>query len=300
MQIIVSFSSNSLDLQEENKRQHMLIQKKNFSIETSGAELLKLSNSKGTQLLWGKQTDHWNRIAPHLFPIVGKLVNDEYKAEGNYFTLPQHGFARDNSFTVIHESDSRIILELQSNVTTLSSYPYLFTFQVRYEWIDEALRITYVTFNRGHSNMYYSVGGHPAFHLDEPLENYYLEFDVAIQLERQELQGSHFTGGASYYGVSNHLPLSNELFEKDAFVLNHPECKTVRLKNQNGNTLVTISCENWTALGIWTKPGAPFICIEPWWGWADHLNHSGKLEEKGGIRTLAPGQSESLSFVIGV
>ena len=44
--------------------------------------------------------------------------------------------------------------------------------------------------------------------------------------------------------------------------------------------LLMLPYDTWTAIGLWTKPGAPFFCIEPWWGWADALDASGMLKEK--------------------
>jgi galactose mutarotase-like enzyme len=269
-----------------------------LTINTIGAELIEFRDSKGKNILWSKQTDHWNRVAPNLFPIVGRLVNDSYTLQGKYFRMTQHGFARDREFQVVEQTEKSVRLRLLSDSESMDIYPFSFVFDVCYSLTENGIAISYETQNTGTETMYYSVGGHPAFYLEEGLENYCLEFDTAIQLERENLVGSYFSGKTSYYGVSNHLNLGDELFENDAFVLKEPVFKTVSLKHQNGETLIRMTCENWTAIGFWTKKGAPFICIEPWWGWADHADTSGKLEEKAGIRTLNPGQSERLSYSI--
>lgn len=268
------------------------------AINLHGAELTFLGNETNGNILWSKQTDHWNRVAPNLFPIVGRLVNDSYEFEGKTYSLTQHGFARDREFEVVEQTENSLRLRLISNPQSMDVYPFSFVFDVCYSLTENGISISYETQNTGNEPMYYSVGGHPAFQLNEPLENYYLEFDEAIQLEREELEGSYLSGETSYYGVSNHLNLGEELFEKDAFVLKNPVFKSVSLKHQNGETLVQMNCENWTAIGFWTKKGAPFICIEPWWGWADHANTSGKLEEKAGIRKLLPGTTEQFSYSI--
>ncbi|WP_294673174.1 aldose 1-epimerase family protein [uncultured Fluviicola sp.] len=268
------------------------------AINLHGAELTFLGNETNGNILWSKQTDHWNRVAPNLFPIVGRLVGDSYHFEGKLYKLSQHGFARDREFEVVEQTENSLRLRLISNPQSMDVYPFSFVFDVCYSLTENGISISYETQNTGNEPMYYSVGGHPAFQLNEPLENYYLEFDEAIQMEREELEGSYFSGETSYYGVSNHLNLGEELFEKDAFVLKNPVFKSVSLKHQNGETLVQMNCENWTAIGFWTKKGAPFICIEPWWGWADHANTSGKLEEKAGIRKLLPGTTEQFSYSI--
>ena len=267
-------------------------------ITLCGAELIFFGNETTGNILWSKQTDHWNRVAPNLFPIVGRLKDDSYTLNEKAYHLSQHGFARDREFEVVERSETEVRLRLISDAQSLEIYPYSFVFDVCYSLTETGIMVSYETQNTGTETMYYSVGGHPAFHLSEPLENYYLEFDEAIQLEREELTGSYFSGESSYYGVSTHLNLGDELFENDAFVLKDPEFKSVCLKHQNGETLVQMSCDSWTAIGFWTKKGAPFLCIEPWWGWADHLDSSRKLEEKAGIRKLNPGENERLSYSI--
>ncbi len=265
-------------------------------INRSGAELTYFGMKSGSNILWSKQTDHWNRVAPNLFPIVGRLLNDSYEFQGKSYKMTQHGFARDREFEVVEQTANSVRLRLMSDAESMEFYPFSFVFDVCYSLTETGIIISYETQNTGTETMYYSAGGHPAFHLEEPLENYYLEFDRAIQLNRHELSGSYFSGGIRDYGFSNHLELTNELFETDAFVLKEPAFKSVSLKHRNGETLVQMDCDSWTAIGFWTKKDAPFICIEPWWGWADHANSSGRLEEKAGIRTLHPSESERLRY----
>ncbi|MNX96696.1 Aldose 1-epimerase [compost metagenome] len=223
-------------------------------------------------------------------------MNDSYTLQGKSYAMAQHGFARDREFEVVTQSETEVRLRLLPDTKSMDVYPYFFVFDVVYSFSDSGLTVAYEIQNTGAEIMYYSVGGHPAFYLEEKLENYYLEFDEAVQLEREELEGSYFSGETSYYGVSTQLNLGNELFETDAFVLKNPPFKSVCLKHQDGETLVTMTCDSWTAIGFWTKKDAPFICIEPWWGWADHADASGKLEEKAGIRMLNPGEKEQVKY----
>lgn len=269
-------------------------------ISTTGAELIFFGKKSGQNILWSKQTDHWNRVAPNLFPIVGRLLNDSYTFRGKRYTMTQHGFARDREFEVVEQSETEVRLRLISDAESMDVYPSFFVFDVVYSLTETGLVISYEIQNTGTEPLFYSVGGHPAFQLEEPLENYYLEFDQAIQLEREELAGSYFSGESAYYGVSTHLNLSSELFETDAFVLKNPHFQSVSLKHTDGTTLIEMTCENWTAIGFWTKKDAPFLCIEPWWGWADHMDSTGKLEEKAGIRTLNPGGKEQLKYELKV
>lgn len=267
-------------------------------INRLGAELIYFGTNSGPNILWSKQSDHWNRVAPNLFPIVGRLVHDSYTFQGKSYAMTQHGFARDKEFEVVEQTADSVRLRLVSDVESMDVYPFSFVFDVCYSLTETGIVISYETQNSGDEIMYYSVGGHPAFFLAESLENYYLEFDRAVQLDRHELSGSYFSGKTCDYSFSNRLDLNTELFETDAFVLKDPTFKSVSLKHQNGETLVQMDCDSWTAIGFWTKKGAPFICIEPWWGRADHADSNGKLEEKKGIRRLNPGEKEQLVYSI--
>lgn len=265
-------------------------------INRSGAELIYFGTNSGLNTLWSKQTNHWNRVAPNLFPIVGRLVNDSYTFQGKLYRMTQHGFARDREFQVVEQTADSVRLRLVSDAESMDIYPYFFVFDVSYSLTENGIVVSYETQNTGHETLYYSVGGHPAFYLEEALENYYLEFDSKIPLLRQELEGSYFSGKVSDYGFSDRLDLTDELFENDAFVLKNPAFKSVSLKHKNGNTLVQMDCDSWTAIGFWTKKEAPFICIEPWWGWADDADSSGKLDEKAGIRKLEAKEQETVFY----
>lgn len=267
-------------------------------INCLGAELIFFGGQAGKNILWSKQTDHWNRVAPNLFPVVGRLIDDQYTLHGKMYRMTQHGFARDRAFEVVEQTENAVRLRLISDSESMEFYPFSFVFDVCYSLIENGVSISYETQNTGKEPMYYSVGGHPAFYLEEALENYYLEFDSEIPLDRQELEGSYFSGKTTHYGVSNKLELNDKLFENDAFVLKAPGCSSVSLKHVNGKTRVRMNCDSWTAIGFWTKKGAPFLCIEPWWGWADHTDARGKLEEKKGIRKLNPGEKERLEYSI--
>lgn len=275
----------------------MSIQKQ-ISILNHGAEPQVILNSTGKNILWNKHTDHWNRVAPHLFPVVGRLLNDSYEIDGTMYQLGQHGFARDREFMLIKNSNQEQVYELNADAQSMDVYPYNFAFRVGYKLVSSGLEISYETENLDDKNLPYSVGGHPAFLLEDKLENYYLEFDQEIALDRHVLEGSYFSSEVKSYGYSNRLDLSDALFEQDAFVLKNPSCKVVSLHHITGELIVTMSCNSWTALGFWTKKEAPFLCIEPWWGWADHCDHSGKLIEKAGIRFLKPGEKEKVDYFI--
>ena len=85
--------------------------------------------------------------------------------------------------------------------------------------------------------------------------------------------------------TNNQLPLNYQLFEKDALVFKNHQIQSVTIQ-EKGNDFIKVSFMNFPDLGIWTKVNAPFICIEPWFGHADEVKTTQKLEEKAAIQTL--------------
>jgi galactose mutarotase-like enzyme len=268
------------------------------SIETLGAELTELARIGGQNVLWQKDDVHWNRVAPNLFPIVGRLKNDSYMIQGKQYSMTQHGFARDRLFMIEAQTDVSVTLLLTSDDTTCERYPFSFEFRVTFTLVDNGIQIEYSVKNSGQRDLPFSVGGHPGFALSDHLSNYELRFPEPLNIERHLLDGSYLSGRTETMHIDVALTLSNELFKRDAIVFIEPPFKELTLAHKEKGTLLKVSSDHWEALGIWTKTGAPFLCIEPWWGYADRTDASGDLYCKSGIHHLKPGNGEGLSFSI--
>lgn len=275
-------------------------------IESLGAELQVLKCNDGKNILWKKDDVYWNRVAPNLFPIVGRLLNDCYVLDGEVYEMKQHGFARDQYFEILEQDESSVLLGLKSTQQTMAVYPFAFSFQVRYRLDERVLWIDYITKNLGEKEMLYSVGGHPGFALPGVLEVHSLAFSQAgerkgFSAERRLIEGGYYSGKTEWIDVpSGVLALSDSLFEQDAMVFHEPSFDSVTLLDAQGAALLDFYCWEWDAVGFWTKPGAPFFCIEPWWGWADEMGSSGQFVEKAGLRKLAAGAEETVGYGIGL
>lgn len=289
-----------LSLKENIKMLNLKNEKYEAQISLKGAELQFLAKNNTPNSLWTIDTAFWNRVAPNLFPIVGRLKNDAYTIHGESFKMNQHGFARDMEFEIESCSDSVARLRLVSSPNTRLLYPFDFEFIVEYTLTESGLEIAYCTNNTGTVDLPYSVGGHPGFALAGPLEEHYLTFDRPFSTQRHLLEGSYFSGETMEISVTERMVLTSALFERDALVIKQPPFTTIHLMHETKGKLATMSCENWEALGIWTKAGAPFLCIEPWWGWADELSATGNLYEKAGIHVLAPGEIERFAYHVGL
>jgi galactose mutarotase-like enzyme len=269
-------------------------------INLIGAELIVLKRKGKENVLWNPDFSLWNRTAPNLFPIVGRLVNDRYQYKDCIYEMKQHGFARDLPFKVINQTQSSVELQLTDSEETKKNYPFSFEFVVIYELIEDRIGVSYKTSNKDDKKMPYSVGGHPGFVLNLPLDNYRLNFNSSFEADRWLIQNAYYSGQKQPMKINKYLNLKNEYFTSDAIVFKQLKFSKVTLEKINAEQIVTVGSANWEAIGFWTKQNAPFFCIEPWWGWADSYDSTGKIEDKGGLHWLEPQQEEILSFFIQV
>ena len=267
-------------------------------INPLGAEIQQLKHATHGNVLWQKNDHIWNRFAPILFPIVGRLMNDQYTLNDQSYTMRQHGFARDQVFQVIEHSEDCITLRLTDNEQTLAQYPFRFELLVKYTLYQDKLEIEHRVTNLDVKELYYSLGGHPGFHIDGKLSAYYLDFGDDYTVQQHLITGNYYNGKTKEIQLSRKFELSDDLFASDAIVITPPPFQSIGFGKIKGPKLLSLHCDTWTAVGLWTKPGAPFFCIEPWWGWADALNSSRNMKEKEGIISLEPGTHSTHQFSI--
>ncbi|MES2516779.1 MAG: aldose 1-epimerase family protein [Bacteroidota bacterium] len=263
-------------------------------INPKGAELVSLFNHEDqTEYIWRADPDFWGKSSPVLFPIVGSLKQNMYRFEGQEYTLPRHGFARDREFTVEKSGESNVIFLLTHDENTLKVFPFPFEFRLIYTLENSTLNVTYSVKNIGDREMYFSVGGHPAFAVplagNTNYDEYYLEFNKTETFKRWGLtsDGLIDTQPFDFLMNTNTLPLTKELFYDDAIVFKNLESTSVTLKSDNVNQQLKFDFEGFHFLGIWAAKNANFVCIEPWCGIADAANHNQELTEKEGIISLS-------------
>lgn len=268
-------------------------------VRSKGAELASIVNKKnGLEYLWQADPAYWNRHAPVLFPIVGRLKEDKYIYQGEEYPMSQHGFARDMEFVVDQPGDNALLFRLENQEETYRKYPFRFGLEIAYSLNASTISVAYKVRNTDSKEILFSIGAHPAFNCPlgkgESFEDYSLYFSEADSNRRHLLADGLFTGKTEAIPIDQEkkeLPLSYALFEKDAIVLKNISSEAVTLKSRKSPHGVTVSFPEFPYLGIWTKrPGAPFLCIEPWCGLADNENTSGQISEKEGINALGPGE----------
>ena len=288
------------EMNYEIKNEHIKAKIKSF-----GAELNSLQKcAEELEYIWQGDSKYWNRHSPILFPIVGRLKNDSYTYQNQKYNMTQHGFARDKEFEVIKNEVDFIEFRLKSDEKTLEIYPFSFELYLSYKLEKNSLIVSYKVINKSDDKMLFSIGAHPAFNWtlkeDEKKENYFLEFENIKETKRYFLNDKGLVyDSVDLKIIDNKIALNEELFKNDALVFEDLNIKTLTLKNSINENYIKLNFENFPYLGIWSKPtGAPFICIEPWFGVADDENSNQNFEDKKGIITLEKDEIFSCFYII--
>jgi galactose mutarotase-like enzyme len=267
-------------------------------INTLGAELCSLKNTENIDFIWEGDPAYWGKHSPVLFPIVGTLKNNTYTHNNEEYILTRHGFARDMEFELVDQTANTATFSIQSNSTTLASYPFQFELQIQYTLFHSTLEIAYKVINKDNSAIPFSIGAHPAFALPGNFENYSIEFEKVEPLEYTLLENDLVSTQTETIATnSNFVPLTHKLFERDALIFKKLESKSLTIIEKEIPRL-KVHFEDFPNLGIWTKVGAPFLCIEPWFGYSDTTETNGNLFEKEGIIVLKSTDTFQTKFCI--
>ncbi len=268
------------------------------TIKHLGAELSSLQNNQNKEYIWEGNHDFWGKHSPILFPIVGTLKDNTYAYNGEKFSLPRHGFAREMEFELIDKKENTATFRLQYSESTLKVYPFAFELQLIYTLQENSLHLDYKVVNMGKSIMPFSIGGHPAFALPGNFEAYTIAFEKDEPLEYSLLEDDLISNKTKKLEVKNkQIPLTYGLFENDALIFKSLKSKSVTIL-ENHNPVLKLHFEDFPSLGIWTKINAPFLCIEPWFGYSDTNDNSGNILEKEGIHLLEANDTFSSRFSI--
>ena len=276
------------------------IKNSNLSAEIKhfGAELISLKTNLNKEYIWEGNPDFWGKHSPILFPIVGTLKNNSFHYNGIEYHLSRHGFARDMEFELIGVTENSATFSIQSSEETVKFYPFEFELQIIYTLDENNLSIVYKVINNGKIAMPFSIGAHPAFALPNQFENYAIAFEKEESLEYYLLENDLISNKTKKLEVQNkQIPLTYELFENDALIFKTLQSNTLTIL-ENENPILRVHFEDFPSLGIWTKMNAPFLCIEPWFGYSDTNESSGNLFEKEGIQILESNEVFNSKFSI--
>lgn len=270
-------------------------------ISVKGAELISLiKEANQRNYIWEVNSNYWESQSPILFPIVGSLKNNSYHYNGNNYSLMRHGFARNENFKVQIKTENEVVFSLESNSKTLQFYPFAFELQIKYTLDTNTLRVAYTVINKNEFVMPFSIGGHPGFALPKQFTDYSLVFEKQEELLVYQLKNNLLSDTTFPLRVTDKiLPLHYSLFEKDALIFKKIASKQISIL-ENNVPILTFKFDDFPNFGIWTKNNAPFICLEPWFGYADTEICSGNLSEKEGVVLLNAKTNFSCSYAIAI
>lgn len=272
-----------------------------ITVSEDGAELHSIRTAVGHELLW-QAGPEWPRHAPVLFPIVGRLAGDTLRHRGQALRMTQHGFARDRRFGWTERRGDRCRLVLEDDAETRATFPFAFRLEVEYRLRDGLLDVGYALHNPGDAVLPASLGAHPAFRwpLGDGIDRlaHRLVFAEPEPAPVRRVTGGLLRAEGEPSPIEGRvLALRPELFADDALILDRPASGSVRYEAEGGPALV-VGWHGMTQLGLWSKPGAGFLCIEPWHGLADPVGFTGAFDDKPFLMRVPPGGTTRLGWSV--
>jgi len=257
------------------------------AVDDRGAQLHSIKDRESkNEYLWQGDPAMWTGQAPVLFPIVGRLKDDKYRWQGKEYTMPKHGFARKSLFKLLACEDACVSFMLESNDETRACYPFEFALTLAYRLEGRALIAEAQVLNRGNEEMVFSIGAHPGFNCSM---GDILRFDGPETLGSLWIDGEAMLAGGSYPVLDNStdIMIHEHLFDRDALILKDIKSKHVTLVRK-GEATIKFDIGGAPVLGIWAKPGAAYVCIEPWFGLNDSNEFTPDFSQKPLVQRLGP------------
>ena len=262
-------------------------------IDDMGAQLHSLIlKENGKEYIWQGNPEIWYGQAPVLFPIIGQLIGDKYRYNGKEYIMPKHGLARKLPFAVKECGGAKAVFSLESDENTLKSYPFEFELIVIFELCGKSLVNTMTVINKTDGEMYFSIGAHPGFNCKV---GDIIEFEKPETLSTERIDKENLIIPEKFPLIENsrEIEITKEIFEPDALILSGMKSEKLRIKGENEIEFTFGKCP---FLGIWAKPGAPYVCLEPWYGVNDGREVKNDISKKRGIQKLGKGGEFSFSW----
>jgi galactose mutarotase-like enzyme len=262
-----------------------------------GAELVSLRH-RAREYIWTPDPAAWGwgYSAPLLFPVVGRSRDDQVKVDGKAYPMPLHGFALNRDFKIVAAEPARIAFELIDDDATRAMFPFAFRLSVVATIGDGRLTFAATVENTGARTAPFAFGYHPAFlWAPTPAERqtFICKFENRESGEiRRGIKGVGLLRDAKYP-----LPLDDRILRLRDDVFGDGALQFEQMRSRRvwfgrpGSKGIDVRFPDSPQLGIWTRAGAPFLCIEPWQGLAEFENGSGELAERPCPRFIAAGES---------
>ncbi|MCD7826921.1 MAG: aldose 1-epimerase family protein [Clostridiales bacterium] len=260
-------------------------------VKDFGAELTSVKSKKsGFEFMWQGDPSVWSGQSPVLFPIIGRLLDDKYYFNGEEFKLEKHGFFRKRHAELANRADGEITFIQTDGEDTIGKYPFKFNIFITFSIRDNSITVSHKVKNINDKTMYFSLGAHPAFRCEV---GDILRFDMpenldTVSIDRESIRLEKTT---PLLRNERDIVITKNIFDNDALILSNIKSERISLINQGFGERVKFTFGNCPYLGIWAKPGASYVCIEPWWGINDSRVKKADLSQKDGIQSLEAGET---------
>ena len=273
-------------------------EKLTVKISTFGAELQSIVDENGVERLWQGDPAFWTGRAPILFPVAGGLKDDCFEMNGVTYPMPKHGFVRKLEWKVeSQEKDKAVFLMDQKD----AGFPFDYEFRAAFTVKGNALTVSYDIKSLDDRAFWFGLGAHEAYATPEGIDKYTIEFEQEEKLDNYVLEGNFTKHEFVCMAESTkELPLDYKYFAVDALVFRTVKSRAVTLGSSVHNRKIRVEFPDHPVLMFWTKPGAGYICIEPWCNGPDFTDAQHDASTKPGFMKLEKGQSIERHHIITV
>ena len=272
------------------------------NLRTQGGELVSLKDRAGTEYIWQGGPAFWSGQNPILFPVVGSLKEGRVDIGGRTFAMDRHGFARRSEFTLTDQASDFAVLELRESPETLARFPFPFALQVRHQLLANGFSTTFAVENPGPEPLPFCIGAHTAIRCPlfpgERFEDYELTFDQPEDADTLLLNARGLLkGGREPMLRGGKVALDYAVFQRlDTLIFQGLRSGRVSLRHRETGRGVALDFHEFPMVAFWTKPGGPFLCMEPWHGCAAYTHETGRFQDKPHVVTLAPDEWKEFTY----
>ena len=260
-------------------------------VKDFGCEIASIKSKKtGYEFMWQGNPDIWGGQAPILFPIVGRLIDDKYTLDGIDYEMPKHGFARKMLWQFLGADGAEMKFRLSDTAETRTIYPYEFDLTVTYTLDKNILTVSHAIKNKTDNTMYFSIGAHPAFNCTI---GDVLSFDENETLHTEKIdlvKSLRLPDKTLVLDNEKDIVITEDIFNEDALILSDIKSENITLNLNETGKKISFYLGKAPYLGIWAKPRAPYVCIEPWYGVNDSTEKKDDISQKDAINSIETNQ----------
>lgn len=259
-------------------------------LDSVGAQLISVVFD-GKERLWQNDNGSWTSHAPTLFPVCGRV---SALVDGKPIDLPQHGVVRHKEFVGTQPDAATVVLTTSSNELTREHYPFDWRYTLTFRVDGDTMYITHEVVNIGKQTMYFALGGHESFVLQNDVGNYYVRLpqdNVLVGLLHDN--NARLSGETRTFGEGGVIHLPADFLDGSTMVFGNIKSREAILCAEDGTELAITRFDGFSNFMLWRPREAHMICLEPWLNMLDSAdNPTTELKDKQGFVALSAGETK--------